>query len=248
MNTTPATEPSGTTAAAPAATGSGEAPAPATPPHWTEQLTSTLREGLMTDETLVPTADALRGGGMRVLHHWHARTTLPLLAATDPTDGEESTRPLTPVKPLIDLHLRAADGTLAPTAAWATALHPVLLTTYRRAYPHVTAYAEAHVNARDYALANGRTCTEADEYGHKYARLSTTTNAEAFATAHADALTWALAHAYATADPDAYTATFPSSQTRATAHAASTPEDVPDPSVFLHLATGLAMALKEQGN
>ncbi|WP_326844353.1 hypothetical protein OHB33_39415 (plasmid) [Streptomyces sp. NBC_01558] len=245
MNTTPATAPPGTTAK-PAAAGSGGAPAPVTPPHWTEQLTSALREGLATDEVLVPTADALRLGGLRALHHWHARTTLPLLAATDPTGRDETTRARTPVGPLIDLHRRAAEGTLAPAAVWAAGLHPVLLATYRRAYPHAAAYAEAHANARDYALANGRTGTEADEYGHTYARLSTTANAEAFATAHADALTPALSQAYATADPAAYTATFPSSQTRATVRAASTAADTPVPSVLHHLATGLATALRER--
>ncbi|MFE9808792.1 hypothetical protein [Streptomyces sp. NPDC005548] len=244
MHTTPATEPPGTTAKAPATAGSGEAPVPATPPHWTEQLTSALREGLATDEDLVPSPDALRHAGLRALHHWHARTTLPLLAATDPTGRTEPGRTPIPVQPLIDLHLRAAEGTLAPAPDWATALHPVLLATYRRAYPHASAYAEAHANARDYTLANGRTATEADEYGHTYARLSTATNAESFATTHADVLTPALSHAYARADPAAYTATFPSSQTRATARAASASGKTQHPSPFLHLASGLVAAAR----
>ncbi|MFJ6835609.1 hypothetical protein [Streptomyces sp. NPDC091209] len=258
MNAPPDTDPSLTTEGEPTRVRAGEPAGPGGPPHWAEQLTTVLREFLPTPEG-VPGTDDLRRAGLSAIHRWQARTVLPLLTRAEPDGGPvaepgdgagaepgaECPSPPLPTERLIGLHLRAARGDTADEPAWATALHPVLLDTYRRAYPHAAAYAEAHANARDYALANGRSPAEADDYGHAYARLSTAANAESFATAHADALTPALAHVYATADPDAYTETFPGSQARAAAHACAPAGRPPDPAVFRHLTEGLGAALTD---
>jgi hypothetical protein len=258
MNALPDTDPPLPTEGEPTRVRAGEPAGPGGPPHWAEQLTTVLREFHPTAEG-IPGTDDLRRAGLPAIHRWQARTVLPLLTRAEPDGGSgaepgggpgaepgaESPSPPLPTGCLIDLHLRAARGDTADEPAWATALHPVLLGTYRRAYPHATAYAEAHANARDYALANGRSPAEADDYGHTYARLSTAANAESFAAAHADALAPVLAHAYATADAGAYTATFPGSQTRAAAHASAPAGRPPDHTVFRHLTDGLGAALTD---
>ncbi len=118
-----------------------------------------------------------------------------------------------------DLHRDAAQGGTADQGTWRTALTPVLLHLYDTAYDRTSAYAEAHTGARDYALANGFSESEADTYGHEYARLSSDANALACAEAHAEALGSALARAYASDGYEAYADTYPEAQLRAVARA-----------------------------
>ncbi|MFF6990254.1 hypothetical protein [Streptomyces sp. NPDC010273] len=188
-------------------------PAPA-PPHWLGRLATALHEELPTDtrDDWAARLHTLLGAGpdtgtLRAVHIWHADTVLPLL-------GED------PVFAALGaLHRDAAQGATADQGAWRTALTPVLLHLYDAAYDRTSAYAEAHTGARDYALANGFSATEADTYGHEYAWLSSDANALACAEAHAEALGPALARAYASDGCEAYADTFPEAQLRAVARA-----------------------------
>ncbi|GAA4803775.1 hypothetical protein [Streptomyces ziwulingensis] len=176
--------------------------------------------------------------GLSVVHDWHRRTVLPLLAGTAPAAQR------VPFAPLVRLHTEAAAGRPAGPDAWRAALHPVLLHVHAAAYDRRTAYAEGHAGARDYALSLGRSPAEADAYGHEYAELSCTANARAFAEAHALALSDALAHAYAGDGCGAYVDTFPGSYVRAVVRAcarAGPRAAAGDPSP--RLAEGLLTAL-----
>lgn len=182
--------------------------------------------------------------GLRAVHTWHARTVLPLLTAARPDDTSET------LTDLSTLHLDAL-RTPAAEATWRRALRPVLLRMYRAAYDHTAAYAEAHTNARAYAVTNGYSPADADAYGHQYAELSTAANADAFAEAHARAVGAGLAHAYATGRSEAYTGTYPGAQVRALVRAVTASTDAEEtsapptrgPSAPVTLAEGLLDAL-----
>jgi hypothetical protein len=173
---------------------------------------------------------------LRTVHTWHADTVLPLLAEAAQHDGDVAT-----FKALADLHREAARGSTADQDTWRTALTPVLLFLYDAAYDRTSAYAEAHAGAYDYALANGFSATEADGYGHEYARLSTDANAMAFAEAHAEALGLALARAYASNGAEAYADTYPDAQLRAVVRATA---ECGDSLPATRLAEGLLSALE----
>lgn len=197
------------------------APAPGAPPAWLWQVATALHEQLPTDtredwaiRLYALLGEALDTGDLYAVHTWHADTVLPLLAEAVQHDGDS-----TVFAALADLHREAARGRTADQDTWRTALTPVLLRLYDAAYDRTSAYAEAHAGARDYALANGFSATEADGYGHEYARLSTDANATAFAEAHAEALGLALARAYATDGSEAYADTYPDAQLRAVVRA-----------------------------
>jgi hypothetical protein len=171
---------------------------------------------------------------LRTVHTWHADTILPLLAETA---HDEDTTVFTPLRVL---HRDAAQGRTADQDTWRTALAPVLLRLYDAAYDRTSAYAEAHAGAREYALANGFAVTEADTYGHEYARLSSDANARSCTEAHAEAVGGALARAYATDGCEAYADTFPDAQLRAVVRAlAEWGEQAP----AARLAEGLLTAL-----
>ncbi|MEE1943127.1 hypothetical protein V1L54_27620 [Streptomyces sp. TRM 70361] len=104
---------------------------------------------------------------------------------------------------------RRATGHPVGEHCWAAALLPVLLWVHSEAYPYATAHAEARDNARAHALADGFSAEDAEEYGRRYARLSTGANADAFAQANARATTAALARAFAAGCPRACARTFP---------------------------------------
>ncbi|MEU2420797.1 hypothetical protein ABZ619_07085 [Streptomyces sp. NPDC007851] len=170
--------------------------------------------------------------GLRAVHTWQADTVLPLLPAGTGRDA------------VADLHRAAARGRPAGRDTWRSALGPVLLGLYEAAYDRASAYAEGHAGARDYALANGYAVTEAEAYGHEYARLSSEANARAFAEAHTEALGPALAAAYAADDCRAYAGTYPGAQLRAVVRATAAREDrLP----ARHLAEGLLTALTPAG-
>ncbi|GAA3856499.1 hypothetical protein [Streptomyces sedi] len=152
---------------------------------------------------------ALPAGGVpfRLVHDWHARAVLPLLAETEPPE---------PVyEPLRRLHAEAAEGRPAPEADWRAALHPALLTLHRAAFPHAEFHAKAHATALADATGHGRGPDEARRFADNTARRIADTDARCFAEAHALALTPALAAAYAASDPAAYTATFPTAHVNA---------------------------------
>ncbi|MFE9449974.1 hypothetical protein [Streptomyces sp. NPDC006739] len=220
---------------------------PAAPPTpaWLGDLAAALHERLPPDAgddwarrlygllgTRAPVA------GLAVLHTWHCRTVLPLLAEQVRDDDPGA------FEPLGDLHRTAALGTPVAGETWSAVLAPALLRVYGAAYDRAGAYTEAHLNARDHALANGFSPADAEAYGHAYARLSSDANATAFAEAHAEALGPALAHAYATDDGQAYADTFPGSQLRAVIRAATPPEEAAE-HVVERLAEGLLTALAD---
>jgi hypothetical protein len=183
-------------------------------PAWLGRLANALHEELPTDtrDDWAARLHTLLGAGpdtgtLRAVHIWHADTVLPLLGE-DPVFAE-----------LGALHRDAAHSKVADQDTWRTALTPVLLHLYDAAYDRTSAYAEAHTTARDYALANGFSATEADTYGHEYARLSSDANAPACAEAHAEAVGPALARAYASDGCEAYADTYPGAQLRAVARA-----------------------------
>ena len=211
-------------------------------PAWLWHVATALYEQLPTDtrEDWASRLHTLLGDGpetstLHAVHAWHADTVLPLLSEAA-QDGDS-----TVFAALGDLHDQAAQGRTADQDTWRTALTPVLLRLYDAAYDRTSAYAEAHAGARDYALANGFSATEADEYGHQYARLSTDANAMAFAEAHAEALGLALARAYATDGPDAYADTYPDAQLRAVVRASA---ERGDSLPVTRLAEGLFSALE----
>lgn len=140
-----------------------------------------------------------------------------------------------------DLHRAAARGRTPDQDTWRTALTPMLLHLYDAAYDRAGAYTEAHTGARDYALANGFSASEADGYGHEYAQSSSDANARACAEAHAQALGPALARAYATDGCEAYADTFPAAQLRAVVRA-TTKQGDPVPAT--RLAEGFLSALE----
>jgi len=212
---------------------------PAVP--WLWHVATALYEQLPTDtrEGWASRLHALLGEGpetstLHAVHAWHADTVLPFLAE------EAHDRDSTVFGALRDLHSQAARGSTADQDTWRTALTPVLLRLYDAAYDRTSAYAEAHAGARDYALANGFSATEADGYGHEYARLSTDANARAFAEAHAEALGLALARAYATDGSEAYADTYPDAQLRAVVRATT---ERGDSLPAARLAEGLLSAL-----
>ncbi|MGW3106823.1 hypothetical protein [Streptomyces sp. NPDC001100] len=172
--------------------------------------------------------------GLFTVHVWQAETILPLLAEAA---QEREAAALAAAR---DLHRAAARGRTPDQDTWRTALTPMLLHLYDAAYDRAGAYTEAHTGARDYALANGFSATDADGYGHEYAQLSSDANARACAEAHAQALGPALARAYASDGCEAYADTFPAAQLRAVVRALTEHGD-PDPAA--RLAEGLISAL-----
>lgn len=192
-------------------------------------------------------------GGLWAVHAWQAGAVLPLLAAAWPDDRSGA------VADLAALHRAAARAPVAYDS-WRAALRPVLLRVYEAAYDRRSAYAEAHTNARDYALAHGHTPAEADAYGHQYAGLSTDANAASFAEAHARAVGDALAHAYAGDRDEPYAATYPAAQVRAVLRSLERPAPPPSPGATgtvtgsggaarpaVILADGLADVLRPRG-
>ncbi|MEV0485369.1 hypothetical protein AB0I69_32755 [Streptomyces sp. NPDC050508] len=192
----------------------------APPATWLWRVATALHEQLPTDtrEDWATRLYALLGEGpetstLYAAHAWHSDTVLPLLAEAA-HDGDSSA-----FAALTDLHRAAARGRTADQDTWRSTLTPVLLRLYDAAYDRTSAYAEAHTGARDYALANGFSATEADGYGHEYARLSSDANARSSAEAHAEALGPALGWAYATDGCEAYADTYPDAQLRAVVRA-----------------------------
>ncbi|WP_406131285.1 hypothetical protein [Streptomyces sp. NBC_00989] len=220
-------------------------PPPEARPAWLWSVASTLHEQLPTDrrEVWATHLHGVLGEGsdmctLHAVHSWHADTILPLLAETS-HDGD-----CTEFAALADLHREAAQGRTADQDTWRTALTPVLLYLYDAAYDRTSAYTEAHTGARDYALANGFSASEADGYGHEYARLSSDANARACTEAHAEAVGGALARAYATDGWEAYGDTYPDARLRAVVRATAEPGD---PVPVTRLAEGLLAALKAHG-
>ncbi|WP_019063958.1 hypothetical protein [Streptomyces prunicolor] len=196
------------------------APPPEAWPVWLWSVATTLHEQLPPDtrDVWATRLHGVLGEGpdtstLRTVHTWHTDTILSLLVET--AHGGDATV----FTPLRALHREAAQGRTADQDTWRTALTPVLLCLYDAAYDRTSAYAEAHAGARDYALANGFAATEADGYGHEYARLSSDANARSCAEAHAEAVGGALARAYATDECEAYADTFPDAQLRAVVRA-----------------------------
>ncbi|MFD4542924.1 hypothetical protein [Streptomyces bauhiniae] len=172
---------------------------------WAHRLCTRLQERYGHD-----TVTALSvSPGLSVIHDWHGRAVLPLVAEI--LRGGTSVS----LSPLARLHAAAAAGRPTAPDDWRTALHPVLLHLHAAAYDRTSAYAGGHAGARDYALSQGRSAGEADAYGHEYAELSATAGERAFAEAHALTLSDALAQAYAADDHMAYAHTCPASQVRA---------------------------------
>ncbi|WP_329264544.1 hypothetical protein OG223_51090 [Streptomyces sp. NBC_01478] len=170
-----------------------------------EQLPTGAREAWATRLYALLAEESDDMGTLHAVHVWHSDTILPLLAGDSTVVGT-----------LSELHREAARGRMPDQDTWRSALTPVLLYVYDAAYDRRSAYAEAHTGARDHALANGFSATEADAYGHEYARLSSDSNARSCAEAQAEAVGRALARAYATDDGgEAYADTFPDAQTRA---------------------------------
>ncbi|MCX4588244.1 hypothetical protein OG819_00300 [Streptomyces sp. NBC_01549] len=222
-------------------------------PAWAWHLAAALHDLLPADvaddwaarlHTLLTGQSPTRG--LYAVHRWQAGTVLPLPARTS------HARDTAAVTALADLHTSAARGTPTGQDAWLTALTPVLLRLHDAAYDRASAYAQSHTAARDFALANGFSATEADAYAHEYARLSSGANARAFAESHAQALGEALAlahaYAYATDSCEAYTETFPSAQVRAVvrAVAGTAATGTTSPST-VRLADGLLTALRPVG-
>ncbi|MFJ9629583.1 hypothetical protein ACIRU8_17930 [Streptomyces sp. NPDC101175] len=214
-------------------------------PAWLRQIAVDLHERLPTDvrddwaARLHGLLDELPDqGGLYVVHVWQAGTVLPLLAAAA-HDVDE-----TVFEAVAALHRAAAHGVTADQETWRTALTPLLLHLYDAAYHRTGAYAEAHTGARDYALANGFSATEADTYGHEYARLSSDANARSCAEAHARALAPALARAYATDGCEAYDDTFPAAQLRAVVRATARQRGDSGPAI--RLVEGLVSALESR--
>ncbi|MGI5336091.1 SpcZ [Streptomyces sp. CA-181903] len=137
---------------------------------------------------------------LTVVHDWHARTVVPLLAGPDEAVPYEAVRAL---------HLRAAAGEPVAEDAWAGALEPVLRDVHRRAYPYGDAFATAASNALAWARTNDYGEAEAQEFADGYAELSTGANVTSYADANALVHARALAAAYAAADPAAYAACYP---------------------------------------
>ncbi|MFD4558406.1 hypothetical protein ACFWP5_29505 [Streptomyces sp. NPDC058469] len=217
-------------------------PPPEARPAWLWPVAIALHERLPMDtrEVWETRLHGVLGAGpdtstLRIVHAWHADTILPLLAETA-NDGDS-----TVFAALGDLHREAAQARTADQDTWRAALTPVLLYLYDAAYDRTSAYAEAHAGARDYALANGFSATEADGYGHEYARLSSDANARACAEAHAEALGGALARAYATDGCEVYADTYPDAQLRAVVRATA---ERGDPVPATRLAEGLLSALE----
>jgi len=215
--------------------------APEARPVWLWPVATTLHDQLPTDmrEAWLTRLHGVLDEGpdtstLRTVHTWHADTILPLLA--EAAHDED----ITVFAALGDLHREAAQGRTADQDTWRAALAPVLLRLYDAAYDRTSAYAEAHAGARDYALANGFAATEADGYGHEYARLSSDANARSCAEAHAEAVGGALARAYATDGCEAYAETFPDAQLRAVVRVLA---DRGDPAPATRLAEGLLTAL-----
>ncbi|MFI6408441.1 hypothetical protein [Streptomyces sp. NPDC050548] len=173
-------------------------------------------------------------GGLFAVHVWQAGTVLPLLA-----EGTREGEAAVFVAPE-ELHRAAAHGRTPSQDTWRTALTPMLLHLYDAAYDRAGAYTEAHTGARDYALVNGFSATEADGYGHEYAQLSSDANARACADAHAQALGPALARAYADDGCEAYADTFPAAQLRAVVRVLT---ERGGPAPAARLAEGLLSAL-----
>ncbi|MFB7776198.1 hypothetical protein [Streptomyces bauhiniae] len=172
---------------------------------WAHRLCTRLQERYGHDTvTALPVSP-----GLSVIHDWHSRTVLPLVAEI--LRGGTSVS----LSPLARLHTAAAAGRPTAPDDWRTALYPVLLHLHAAAYDRTSAYAGGHAGARDYALSQGRSADEADAYGHEYAELSATAGERAFAEAHALTLSDALAQAYAADDHMAYAHTCPASQVRA---------------------------------
>ncbi|WP_416963014.1 hypothetical protein [Streptomyces sp. Agncl-13] len=226
-------------------------PPPEARPAWLWAVATTLHEQLPKDtrEVWATRLHGVLGEGpdtstLRTVHTWHADTILPLLSETA-HDGDS-----TVFATLTDLHHEAAQGRTADQDTWRTALTPVLLHLYDAAYDRTSAYTEAHTGARDYALANGFSATEADGYGHEYARLSSDANARACAEAHAEAVGRALAEAYATDGCEAYADTCPDAQLRAAVRATTELTELTepgDPVPATRLAEGLLAALRAHG-
>ncbi|MEU5129710.1 SpcZ [Streptomyces mobaraensis] len=137
---------------------------------------------------------------LTVVHDWHARTVVPLLAGPDEAGSYEDVRAL---------HARAAAGEPAAEGAWAAALEPVLRDVHRRAYPYADAFATSASNALAWARTNDYGEAEAREFADGYARLNTGANVTSYADANALVQARALAAAYAAADPAAYAACYP---------------------------------------
>ncbi|MEV0736663.1 hypothetical protein AB0I51_11965 [Streptomyces sp. NPDC050549] len=210
-------------------------------PAWLRHVATELQSQLPTDihddwaarlhGLLDEVPDAV---SLFAVHVWQAETVLPLLAEAA-QEGEAAV-----FAAPRDLHRAAARGRTPDQDTWRTALTPMLLHLYDAAYDRAGAYTEAHTGARDYALANGFSATEADGYGHEYAQLSSDANARACAEAHALALGPALARAYASDGCEAYAGTFPAAQLRAVVRA-TTERGEAAPTTLL--AEGLISAL-----
>ncbi|MFJ6984653.1 MULTISPECIES: hypothetical protein [unclassified Streptomyces] len=184
----------------------------APPPAWLWRLARVLHAALPPDSAdgwAVRLAAAPYPPGLRAAHRWQETTVLPLLAAHTPPADRAA------LAPLGTLHGDAARGTPAAPDTWRAALEPALRPLFDAAYDRPGAYAEAHRNARAYAVAAGHDPAEADAYGHAYARLSIEAGARDTADAHAEAVGRALAHAYATDCAQRYADSWPDAHLRA---------------------------------
>ncbi|MBC2876591.1 SpcZ [Streptomyces sp. TYQ1024] len=175
-------------------------------PDWLVQLTGALWDGLepgTAGEWARRVHDAcVRLDGripLTVVHDWHARTVVPLLAGPGAT----------PYEAVRALHLRAAEGEPVAEDAWAAALESALRDVHRRAYPYADAFATAASNALAWARTNDYGEAEAREFADGYAELNTGANVTSYADANALVHARALAAAYAAADPAAYAACYP---------------------------------------
>ncbi|MGK5639797.1 SpcZ [Streptomyces sp. URMC 126] len=220
-------------------------------PGWLAQFAGALWDGQGADAAgewarRVHAACARLDGRvpLAVVHDWHARTVVPLLAE----DGREAAG-TGPYEAVRALHPRAAAGEPVAEDAWAAALEPALRDTHRRAYPYADAFATAEANALAWARTNDYGETEAAEFADGYAKLNTGANVTSYADANALVHARALAAAYAAGDPVAYAATYPFAAVNAYALALAGQEtadgrDERQRAAYERLAAGLADSLE----
>ncbi|MEU3187614.1 SpcZ [Streptomyces sp. NPDC006923] len=195
---------------------------PAETPPWPAQVVAALFEGqdpaVSKDWARRVHSELVRLGGQvpfTVVHDWHARVVVPMLAEASARDGGDTA----PQRALLHLHTRALAGERIGEAEWSAALGPVVREAHRRAYAYEDAFATAYAGAHGYARANGFEESAAAEYAGTYATMNTGANAESYADANALANTPVLALAYATGDARAYAEAYPFAQARVCAHA-----------------------------
>ncbi|MDX3854766.1 SpcZ [Streptomyces sp. AK02-01A] len=195
---------------------------PAETPPWLTQVVAALFEGqepaVSKDWARRVHGELERLGGQvpfTVVHDWHARVVVPMLAEASARDGADTG----PQRAVRLLHAKALAGERIEEARWTAALGPVVRDAYRLAYAYADAFATAYAGAHAYATANGFDESAAVEYADTYATMNTGANVESYADANALANAKAMARAYASGDARAYAGTYPFAQVRVCAHA-----------------------------